>query len=138
MKALSFIPAKHSRAWGLVSIIFLIVTFSLLVLSQLLLHRSFTLILVAGLAIIAIVCTLVACIGGFLGGKLFFAFSSGSTLLGLLYMLYIVVFSVADGWNDIVSIVSFAVIYSFGTAAGIIAEGVYYLYSTNKFKTKSI
>lgn len=128
MDALKMIPSKHSKKWTWVFGGSFIVIFAIVLICQLIITSRFTLNLLLGAAAISLLCSLVLCFGGFLGGRLFFLISALGTALGLLYMLYISIFNVAAGWGDLVSIIGFGVFFSYSAALGIIAETIYYIY----------
>lgn len=132
MNFLNAIPDKHSGKWGWIFGAYFLTILFVLILCQLLLHNTLTFTLIVGLTAISVLCTVVLCFGGFIGGKKFFAVASAGTIIGLLFAFFISLFNVSDGWSDIIGLVVLSVFFSFSSAAGIITEWVYNIHTKRK------
>lgn len=132
MSFLNKLPPKYSKSWIWIFAIYFFSVFIIFILTQLILKTNLNITLVLGLLFISLICSFLSSAGGFIGGKWFFLLSTVGSAFGLLYMLFIVTLNISDGWSDIVGILSFAVYYCFASAAGIIAEGVNYIYLKQK------
>lgn len=132
MNFLKTIPDKHSGKWGWIFGAYFLTILFILILCQLLLHNTLTFTLVLSLTAISVLCTVVLCFGGFVGGKIFFAIASAGTIIGLLFTLFISLFNVSDGWSDIIGLVVLCTFFSFSSAAGIITEWVYNIRTKRK------
>lgn len=132
MNFINKLPQKNSKSWIWIFAVYFISVFIILLLAQMILKTNLNITLVLGLLFISLLCSFISSAGGFIGGRWFFLLSTAGSALGLLYMLFIVVLNTSDGWSDIVGILSFAVYFCFASAAGIIAEGVNYIYLKQK------
>lgn len=101
-----------------------------LLLCHLILKSRFTIRSLFGMASLAIVCALVAGLGYWLEGRLFFVIFSTSLATGALYMLYIAVFNATPGWGDVTSLIGFMLVSAMGMIIGLAAEYVRYLMKT--------
>lgn len=113
---MSSMPAKYSRNWGTIFIIYFLALFNLFIISQIVLENNFSTKSIAGIAVLTFLSALLACVGGFLGGKMFFTIYTICLVLGLIYMFYIAVFDVSPNWGDLTSLLSymFFCYYRFG------------------------
>lgn len=85
---MSSLPVKYSRNWGTIFIIYFLALFNLFLISQIVLENSFSTKSIAGIAFLTFLSALLACAGGFLGGKTFFTIYTICLILGVIYMFY--------------------------------------------------
>jgi hypothetical protein len=132
---MKLIPLRTSR--NLLKIIgyYAAAVIALLLLSHAIAGSGFTARSIFGLATIAIIAALVAGIGFWFNGRLFFIFFSSGLAVGLLYMLFIVVFNTSPGWSDLTSVIGFMVVAVIGMVVGLAAELIRYMLKT-KAKTE--
>jgi hypothetical protein len=121
---MKYLPSKFSNLWGRVFAGYAAFVFIFLILSQSILHKEFTGKSLIAFVMIAFVSALIACLGGFLGAKVYFVICALSAIAGTAYMMYIVGFNVSPGWGDLTSIIGYFFYIAMGIAIGIIAEVV--------------
>lgn len=121
---MSSMPAKYSRNWGTIFIIYFLALFNLFIISQIVLENNFSTKSIAGIAVLTFLSALLACVGGFLGGKMFFTIYTICLVLGLIYMFYIAVFDVSPNWGDLTSLLSYMFFVITGLVFGLTTEVV--------------
>lgn len=126
------IPKKHSQAWGRVLAVYYAIAFIILYFSQNILQKELTTKSIISFAVLALISVAVACLGGFLGARRYFLFSTIGVLLGLVYMLYIALFNVSPGWGDLTSIAGYLVFVVGGVVVGIVVETIFFFVKTKK------
>jgi hypothetical protein len=77
---------------------------------------------IRGFAIIGGIVALLFAGGGFLGGRVFFIIGMVTQVISLGYMIYIGLAQAADGWSDLVSIMSYMFLSSIGVLLAIIGQ----------------
>lgn len=60
--------------------------------------------------------------GGFLGGRVYFLIASIVNVGGLIYMIYLAFARTAEGWSDLVSVISYLFLSGVGVVLGIIGQ----------------
>lgn len=120
-------PDKFSPIWFRVFAFYIVVVYAFLSLPQIILKSEIVLRPLIALAMLAVAVALIACIVGYLGGKVFFLVYSAFAFVGTLYMLNIVLFDTTSGWGDLTSFIGFITFVVFGLGAGVLAEGVHFL-----------
>ncbi|WP_231563574.1 MULTISPECIES: permease [Anoxybacillus] len=75
-----------------------------------------------GFAIISFILSCIIGIVGFFGKAIWAIISSAFSVIGIIYVLFISITRMHDGWSDLTSIISFLVISAFGIIVGMIAE----------------
>lgn len=103
------------------------ILYAVLLFAHAVLRSQFTVRSLFGLGSLAFVSALVAGLGFWLEGRLFFMVFSSSLVAGILYMLYVVIANVTPGWGELTSLVGFMLICSSGIIVGLAAEFVRYL-----------
>lgn len=124
---MAFLPTRRSKSWIWICTVHAILVCAALLASRAVLHIQMSMQAGASLFIIAVSLALIACVGGWLGGRLFFSCSAAGSLIGAAYMLYVSVFDASPGWSDLASLIGFMVISAVGISAGLVAELVRFL-----------
>lgn len=70
--------------------------------------------------------------GGFLGGRVYFLMASIVNMGGLGYMIYLAFVRTAEGWSDLVSIISYLFLAGIGVLLGIIGQLVASIRKVNR------
>lgn len=125
-------PPHYSRSWLWILGVYFIVIFGVLVWSRLLLHTGLTMKSTAAFGMIALLTALIASLGGFIGARIFFLITALSSLMGSLYMMYIVIFNVSPGWGDLASIASYLVFTAIGMVLGLAVEALRWMIMINR------
>ncbi|MED0656852.1 permease [Anoxybacillus ayderensis] len=116
------LPESRSKQWYVVSIFLFFLFLCMLVVSRLLLNMDMDFKQLVGFAIISLILSCIIGIGGFFGKTTFVIISFAFFIIGMIYMLFISITDLHDGWSDITSIISFLTISLFGVVIGVIAE----------------
>ncbi len=125
--ALKWIPERNGR--NLVKILgyYASLTYAVLLLCHAVFRGDFTPRSVAGLGVMAAVAAMTAGAAFWCDRKLCFAAYTLGLALGLMYMLYVLIFNAAPGWSDAASLLGFAAFAFLGLVAGVGAEYAKYL-----------
>ena len=126
------LPEKHSSKWVLILAGYAALVFSTILFTQNILHIEPTIKSSTAFIIIGIGSSAIASLGGFLGAKIYFYFSAGGALLGLIYMLYIAIFNASPGWGDLTSIVGYFTFAISGLGIGVVSETVMFFIKAKK------
>ncbi len=129
------LPAKRSNTWIVVCIIYTLFVLASFVINRILIQTFSLTNEMVRLLIFSIIVAILPCLAGYFGQQLFFYIYSIFTLVGIVYMMYIVNANVAPGWEDLTSIISFIVIVLIGCIVAFVAQLVYYI--TKKRKRNS-
>lgn len=121
------IPEKSSRSLLKIMGYYSTLLYAVLLFAHAVLRSQFTVRSLFGLASLAFVSALVAGLGFWLEGRLFFLIYSSSLAAGIVYMLYVVIRNATPGWGELTSLVGFMLIASSGMVLGLAAEFVRYL-----------
>ncbi len=125
------LPEKHSKKWLYHGIgIFLITFFALLVNAVLLAILSVETSIIY--ALVSLFVALAISGGGYLGAKTYFYTALFFNIIGIIYMLYISINQAAEGWSDLVSMISYFFIMVIGILIGLVAEGIKVLIAKTK------
>jgi hypothetical protein len=127
---MKLIPAKSSTNLLKIMGYYSAALYVVLLICHAILKSGFTLRSLSGMASLAIISALVAGLGYWLEGRLFFAIFSTSLGAGVLYMLYIAIFNATPGWGDVTSIIGYMLVAAMGMIIGLAAEYVRYLLKT--------
>ena len=126
------LPKKHSSLWVWILAAYTALVFATILFSQNILQVETTTRSIIAFLIIALGSAAIASIGGFLGAKIYFIFSAGGALLGLIYTLYIAVFNASPGWGDLTSIVGYFTFAIAGLGIGVVSETVMFFIKAKK------
>lgn len=118
---------KYSLSWIYVATMFFSIIYSVLLISQILLNINISLNTYISFALTSFVISITCNLGGFLGGKIYYAISSMSILLAIIYNFFIVLSGASEGWTDIVSVIYFVTICTIGIGFGMLAEFIFFM-----------
>ena len=122
-----FIPEKQSKRWFWVAPVYFIILLVLLCIPQVVLHAALAARPVLGLAVLSAGITLLACGGGYLGGRLFATTLTSGVLAGAVYMLYITVTQRDTGWADLAGLGGFLSFAFVGLTAGLLLQLIVFI-----------
>lgn len=128
------IPLKHSKKWLWTFTIYAICLFAVFIVTRLFLNTQLTSTNLFAFAVLALVSAFIPCLGGFLGARVFFIVGALSSIIAVLYMLFIVISNIAPGWEDLTSVISYLVISVAGTTIALISEIIVFL--VKKYKSR--
>lgn len=120
------LPLKKSNRWIWAFILYTIIIFTGLLTTRFILGSEIFVKYILSLLLISMVSALIPCISGFLGKRVFFIIYTFCTIVGILYMFYVVLGNTAPGWGDLTSIVGLLFMASVGAASGIVVEVILY------------
>lgn len=133
------LPKKYSVKWILILVALFLLTFVSMFLVTTILALSISLENISGFALLSLAVSLAIGVGGVLGLKAYFKTALVFNILGIIYMLSITIFRTAEGWSDLVSIISYLFILAIGIILGVIVQLAVILittYKRNKDKDK--
>ncbi|WP_461201200.1 permease [Anoxybacillus sp. TBDG-1] len=116
------LPESRSRQWYGVSAFLFFLYFCTLAASRLLLSIKLDFKQLVSFAIISFILSFIIGIGGFFGKATFVIISSIFSIIGIVYVTFISITRMHDGWSDITSVIVFLTISAFGIIVGMIAE----------------
>lgn len=128
------LPEKHSVKWFYIAAVILILTFIVLIAFSRLSGINIGMQNIIGFVLLSVIITAVINAGGFLGAKIYFRTSLIFYIIAAIYMLYIAISRTAEGWTDLVGIISYMFIIAIGVIAGIILQGIIFIVSKRKDK----
>lgn len=130
------LPNKYSIKWLYILIALFLLTFASMYLVITILELSVGFDNISGFALLSLAVSLSIGIGGLLGLKAYFKTALLFNIIGIIYMLSVTIFITAEGWSDLVSIISYLFFLSLGIFLGVIVQLAVIL--INKYKNKNI
>jgi len=127
------LPDKHSNKWFLIMVAIFILVVLAMVSVSLILQLDIGIENILGFSKLALIVSFAAAAGGYLGFKRYFLVMLVSNIIGIAYMLIIVINRTAEGWSDLVSIISYMFVMFIGFFAAI---GLELIESLRKKKAK--
>ena len=126
------LPAKQSKKWFYISLSLFLMTFiSLIIVSQIL-SINIELENIGGFILLSFFTAITISIGGYIGADVYFVIAFVFYILGLIYMFYVSITKTAEGWSDLVSIISFLVTVGLGVFLGIVGQVLRFILLKNK------
>lgn len=126
------LPAKQSKKWLYILLsLFLMTSISLIIVSQIL-SINIELENIGGFILLSFFTAITISIGGYIGADVYFVISFVFYILGLIYMFYVSITKTAEGWSDLVSIISFLVTVGLGVFLGIVGQVLRFILLKNK------
>lgn len=116
------LPKKYSIKWILIIVALFILSFVSMFLGTSILALSASLENIGGFAILSLIVSLTIGIGGLIGAKSYFKIALTANIIGIIYMLVISALNTAEGWSDLVSIISYLFILSIGIVLGMVYQ----------------
>ena len=128
------LPKKYSKKWILIILALFLLTFISLFLVSTILTLSTSLENIGGFAILSLAVSLAIGLGGLIGAKSYFKIALTANMIGIIYMLAVSVFKTAEGWSDLVSIISYLFILTIGIVLGMLYQFILILINCYKKK----
>ncbi len=126
------LPAKKSKKWMYILLSLFLMTFiSLIIVSQIL-RINIELENISGFILLSFFIATTISVGGYIGADVYFVIAFIFYILGLIYMFYVSITKTAEGWSDLVSIISFLVTVGLGVLLGIVGQSLRFLSLKNK------
>ena len=126
------LPAKQSKKWFYISLSLFLMTFiSLIIVSQIL-SINIELENIGGFILLSFFTAITISIGGYIGADVYFVIAFVFYILGLIYMFYVSITKTAEGWSDLVSIISFLITIGLGVLLGIVGQSLRFILLKNK------
>lgn len=126
------IPEKHSKKWAFITLALFLLSFAALVAVCLILKIDMNAQNITGFALLSLIVSAVISGAGFLGAKAFFFTTLAFDVIGIVYMLFISITRSAEGWSDLVSIISYMFMLGIGVIAGAVLQLVLFIVSKTK------
>ena len=104
---------------------------SLIIVSQIL-SINIELENIGGFILLSFFTAITISIGGYIGADVYFVIAFVFYILGLIYMFYVSITKTAEGWSDLVSIISFLVTVELGVFLGIVGQVLRFILLKNK------
>lgn len=130
------LPNKYSIKWLYILIALFFLTFASMYLVITILELSIGFDNISGFALLSLAVSLSIGIGGLLGLKAYFKTALLFNIIGIIYMLSVTIFRTAEGWSDLVSIISYLFFLALGIFLGVIVQLAVILIT--KYKKKNI
>jgi hypothetical protein len=128
------LPDKNSRKWFLLFLIYAVVIFLAFLATKLRLGDGALNRGLKGILIISVFTSLVPCIGGYMGKRIFFTCYTISVIIGLAYSVYAVFADIAPGWSELTSIIGYLFIVGIGFIVAANAELISFFLKNRKRK----
>ncbi len=126
------LPAKQSKKWFYILLSLFLMTFiSLIIVSQIL-SINIELENIGGFILLSFFIATTISVGGYIGADVYFVIAFVFYILGLIYMFYVSITKTAEGWSDLVSIISFLVTVGLGVLLGIVGQSLRFILLKNK------
>ncbi|MDD2370404.1 MAG: hypothetical protein PHQ32_00185 [Firmicutes bacterium] len=126
------VPNKYSKKWFPILATILIINFISLFSASKILGSDISSANIISFAILSLSISILITVGGFLGAKIHFITASIFNLASIVYMLYITISKSAEGWSDLVGIISYLTIIIIGLIAGLIIQLIYTIVTKKK------
>jgi hypothetical protein len=123
---------KNSLYLGIALVI---ITFFSLIITAHILNTSIEYENIMGFLLLAIITSSVITVGAYFKRNFFFLSTMLFNIAGITYMLYVSINHLASGWSDLVSIISYLMMFAMGMLIGIITELIIYFMSKTYKKT---
>lgn len=129
------LPEKYSIKWLPILMALFLLTFISMFLVTTILDLNISLENIGGFAILSLAVSLAIGIGGILGSSAYFITALLFNILGIIYTFIITIFRTAEGWSDLVGIVSYLFLLTVGIILGVVLQLIIILlrkYNKNK------
>lgn len=123
---------KHSKNWLFVALILFLMTFVTMIILAMILGKAMAFENISGFILLSLLVSVIISMGGFLGAKAYFFTALTTDVIGLIYMLVISLTRTAEGWSDLVSVISYMFILGIGIILGLVIQLIVFLRSRNK------
>lgn len=126
------LPAKHSKNWAFITLALFLITFAAMIAIAMILKTPIAFENISGFVVFSFFVSVIISIGGFLGAKAYFFTALAMDVIGIIYMLVISITRTAEGWSDLVSIISYMFMLGVGIILGIVIQLIVFLLSRRK------
>jgi hypothetical protein len=126
------LPEKYSKKWLYITILLFFLTFISLYFLGKILNINIGAENISGFALLSFYLAIIISIGGYLGATVYFCTAVIFHILGIIYMIYVSINRTAEGWSDLVSILSFLLTVGIGIFLGLVLQGIRFLISKRK------
>ena len=126
------LPEKNSKKWIPVFLFLFALTFISMIAVSLILNLKIGFNNISGFLILSLIVSLAIGSGGYLGARIYFITAFVFNFIGILYMMFISIFRTAEGWSDLVSVISYLFLLSLGLIIGFVFQVIVYLVSRYK------
>lgn len=126
------LPEKHSVKWFYIAGVIAILTLIILIAFSRFSGINLGMQNMIGFFLFSVIIAAVINTGGFLGAKIYFRVTLIFYIIAAVYMLYIAISKTAEGWTDLVGIISYMFIIASGVIAGIVLQSICFFVSKNK------
>ncbi len=116
------IPERHSKKWFILFIVYTSLVLVVFLFSKILLGGDALRRGIQGILLLSIGSSLLPCIGGYLGKRIFFIVYTFSVIVGMIYALYTIIADTSPGWGDLTSIIGYLFIIGIGFIVAANAE----------------
>ncbi len=116
------LPEKYSIKWIYILVALFLLTFVSMFIVTTILDLSISIDNISGFALLSLAVSLTIGLGGLLGLKAYFKTAFVFNILGIIYMMSVTIFRTAEGWSDLVSIISYLFMLSIGIILGVIVQ----------------
>jgi hypothetical protein len=130
------LPQKYSIKWIYILVALFLLTFISMFIVTSILALSVSLENIGGFAILSLAVSLAIGIGGLIGAKAYFNIALIFNILGIIYMLTVSIFRTAEGWSDLISIISYLFVLAIGIVLGMLVQLIIILIACYKKKRK--
>lgn len=128
------LPEKYSIKWIYILVALFLLTFVSMFIVTTILDLSISIDNISGFAMLSLAVSLSIGLGGLLGLKAYFKTALVFNILGIIYMMSVTIFRTAEGWSDLVSIISYLFMLSIGIILGVIVQFAIILIANYKKK----
>jgi hypothetical protein len=129
------LPARHSKKWAFVTLGLFLLTFVAMISVSLILKTAIAAQNIAGFALFSFFVSIVISLGGFLGAKAYFFTALVLDIIGIIYMLILSITKYAEGWSDLVSIISYMLMLGIGIILGIVIQLIVFIRTKTKARS---
>jgi hypothetical protein len=126
------LPAKHSKNWAFIALALFLITFAAMIALAMILKTTIALENISGFVLFSFFVSIIISIGGFLGAKAYFFTALAMDVIGIIYMLILSITRSAEGWSDLVSIISYMFMLGVGIILGSVIQLIVFLLSRRK------
>lgn len=126
------LPAKQSKKWFYILLSLFLMTFISLIIVSKILSINIELENISGFILLSFFMATTISVGGYIGANVYFIIAFVFYILGLIYMFYVSITKTAEGWSDLVSIISLLVTVGLGVFLGIVGQLLQYILLKNK------
>ena len=126
------LPERYSKKWIIMLVALFLLTFISLIIVGQILNLNLAFENISGFVLLSLITAVLISLGGYLGARVYFGIAAIFNIIGIIYMLYISLNRTAEGWSDLVSIISLMSAIVIGLILGIVVQVIAYLIKKKK------